>query len=144
MSGEDGNDILFAGNGDDLLYGGAGADDLHGDGGFDRIFGEQGADRLWGGAGADWFVFKGAGALDGGDRIQDFQDGSDRIVLEKLGVTKFAAGGGLGTVYAYAAASGDIILNVVSSAGAEFSVTVDNENGVLQPQHFSAADFIFV
>jgi Ca2+-binding RTX toxin-like protein len=124
--------------------GGDGADNLYGDAGFDKLVGEAGADRLWGGAGADWFVFKGAGALGGGDRIEDFQDGVDRIVLEKLGVTKYAAGGGLGTVFARDGAGGNVFLDVVTSAGAKFSIDVADPTASLTAANFTASDFILV
>ena len=107
-----------AGIGDDLLYGGDGNDQLYGDDGFDKLLGELGADSLWGGAGSDWFVLKGVAAATGGvDTVKDFQDGFDRIVLEKLGVTKFAAGGAPGTVFASDAADGSVHLDGVTSGG---------------------------
>ena len=111
--------------------------------GFDKIFGELGSDRLWGGSDADWFVFKGAGALDGGDHIEDFENGLDHIVLEKLGVGSYRAGGGAGTVYAHDLASGAVGLDVVTSTGIKMSIVVEDPAGTLNAASFSAADFIF-
>ncbi len=74
---------------DDKLVGFAGADAINGQGGDDtiegghgddRLAGATGADVLRGGAGRDTFVFRpGDGA--GGDRVEDFQVGVDRLEL---------------------------------------------------------------
>lgn len=69
---------LTAGTGNDALVGMAGNDRLLGQAGNDRLQGGTGADTLAGGIGADQFLFaKG----DGADRIADYQDGLDRIVI---------------------------------------------------------------
>lgn len=83
----DGNDFASMWGGNDTIDGGAGADTIWGCGGEDRIFGGVGTDRLIGGegndflsggAGADQFVFeRGTGT----DRITDFQNGVDRLVI---------------------------------------------------------------
>ena len=70
LFGGDGNDDLFGGNGQDLLEGGDGADILNGGGGDDVLFG---------GGGADTFVFD-----YGNDRIADFEQGTDTIVLDPV------------------------------------------------------------
>jgi Ca2+-binding RTX toxin-like protein len=134
---------MFGGTGDDTILGGAGNDQMHGDAGNDHIFGEAGHDQLWGGAGADWFVFKGAGALDGGDIIEDYEDGVDRIVLEKLGVTAYKVGGAAGTVYAHDLSNGDVSVDVTTSAGVKFSIQVADPHHTLSAANFSAADFVF-
>ncbi|UVO52503.1 hypothetical protein M0208_11750 [Sphingomonas sp. SUN019] len=107
------------------------------------MFGETGADDLTGNGGADWFVFKGYGALDGGDRILDFENGIDRIVLEKLGVTRYAAGGAAGSVFATDLADGNVQLDVVTSAGAHFGITLVDANGTLNAAGIAANDFLF-
>ena len=141
VNGEDGNDQLFGGDGDDHIYGGAGKDVLHGDAGADVLEGQAGADMLYGGAGADWFVFKGAGALDGGDTIGDFRHGQDKIVLEKLGVKKM--GTGAGTVSASDMANGNVLLSVTTSLNQHFNITVADPNGTLTAASFTAKDFLF-
>lgn len=73
----------------------------------------------------------------------DYQDGLDRIVLEKLGITRYANTGGPGTVYAYDDPSGDVILKAQDSAGHAFQIVVDDPNGTLSAANFSAADFTF-
>jgi Ca2+-binding RTX toxin-like protein len=143
MSGEDGDDVMLGGDGNDYMIGGSGADEIHGGAGDDIIIGELGADKLWGDAGADRFVFKGAGALDGGDTIMDFQDGLDRISIEKLGVTKYADGGAPGTAFAHDLADGDVSIHVVFSAGAKFDITIADPGHTLTAANFSAADFLF-
>ena len=84
-----GDDALSGGAGKDKLVGGRGRDDLDGDGGRDRIDGGAGKDHveggngndaLKGGRGADVFVFD---MNDGKDRVTDFTDGVDLILLHK-------------------------------------------------------------
>ena len=57
--------------------GGAGADTLYGGAGADRLDGGTGQDLLIGGTGADTFVFN-----SGTDRIADFEQGVDHILLD--------------------------------------------------------------
>jgi Ca2+-binding RTX toxin-like protein len=97
MLGGDGNDLAQAGIGNDVLWGQAGNDTLFGEAGNDTLLGGDGIDRLSGGAdadridggtgadvlsgelGADLFVFNRGY---GGDRVADFQDNMDTIVLD--------------------------------------------------------------
>ncbi|MHA3915649.1 calcium-binding protein [Halovulum sp. GXIMD14793] len=83
-----GSDRLHGGRGDDRIEGHRGNDVLAGSWGNDWLDGGEGADRLRGGAGddvltggwgADRFVFR--SNQPGNDRITDFEDGQDRIVL---------------------------------------------------------------
>ncbi len=67
ITGNAGNNRLESGAGNDSLVGGAGGDTL---------IGGAGSDRLFGGTGADRFVF---GNLEGTDRVQDFEQGVDRL-----------------------------------------------------------------
>lgn len=76
---------IITGAGNDLIVGGAGNDVISADDGIDRITGGAGTDVIWGGAGADSFVFN---LHDGGDVIQDYQDGTDRLVIDS-GATAF-------------------------------------------------------
>ncbi|MDO5706206.1 MAG: calcium-binding protein [Paracoccus sp. (in: a-proteobacteria)] len=94
LDGGTGNDLLRGEGGNDFLLGGAGDDSLYGAAGADRLSGGTGRDQLWGGAGADTFVF---GRNEGWARINDWQDGLDRIEIEgasyySLAISKIAAG----------------------------------------------------
>ena len=78
LEGSDGDDRLDGYGGDDILEGRGGDDELYGGDGEDWLIGAEGDDRLSGGDGDDAFVFEGA---HGHDRIDDFEDGNDLIVL---------------------------------------------------------------
>ncbi|MEP0891962.1 hypothetical protein NDI53_27545 [Leptolyngbya sp. NM3-A1] len=87
LDGGDGNDTLFGGAGNDTLLGGIGNDSLFGQVGNDTLLGGAGDDVLTGGLGLDVLV-TGTGrdriALnprEGFDRVRDFANGFDRIVL---------------------------------------------------------------
>lgn len=84
--GNGGADSLYGNGGKDKLVGGKGADFLAGGGGRDVLIGGKGKDDLKGGGGSDKFVFK---KTTGRDKIEDFQDGKDIIVLKKWGVDDF-------------------------------------------------------
>ncbi|MFD0978051.1 calcium-binding protein [Tropicimonas aquimaris] len=95
LSGRDGEDYLSGGRGDDRLFGGRDDDALHGSKGNDFLRGGTGNDRLVGGMGndvmrgdfgRDTFVYH-----DGRDRILDFEDDADSIVLKVSGVTGMTA-----------------------------------------------------
>ena len=84
------HDVLLGGNGDDTLRGLPGDDTLEGGNGDDVLEPNAGNDVLHGGNGADTFVF-GFGAplvpgtlIDRGDRIMDFEQGSDVLDLRNL------------------------------------------------------------
>ena len=87
ITGYIGDDLLYGGGGGDTLIGGSDDDKLWGQKGDDKLFGGNDQDRLDGGAGddaltggkkVDRFVFS-----DGGDRdrINDFGNGADRLLL---------------------------------------------------------------
>ncbi|MGB8812649.1 MAG: hypothetical protein WCC57_05640 [Paracoccaceae bacterium] len=79
--------INGAGNaGNNSLYGNTAANRLAGGGGADVVIGGGGRDVLSGGSGADQFVFN---HVSGADTVLDFQNGSDRLVIES-GATRFA------------------------------------------------------
>lgn len=78
VTGNAAGNSLTAGSGNDLLSGKGGNDRLSGGAGNDRLSGGAGNDRLSGGSGADHFLFSTGG---GADRITDFADGIDRIVI---------------------------------------------------------------
>ena len=81
------SDLLLGLSGDDTLFGNAGNDTIDGGAGNDLINGGAGVDRLTGGAGADQFAFTYAtDAVPGPflDRITDFAQGSDVVVLSNI------------------------------------------------------------
>ena len=77
LSGDDGADTLFGGAGSDTMLGGNGQDMLSGGAANDVLDGGNGDDVLSGGAGVDTFVFNA-----GHDRITDFVDDVDNILLD--------------------------------------------------------------
>ena len=79
VTGSAAANMLTAGSGNDTLSGQAGNDRLSGQAGNDRLHGGAGNDILSGGTGADQFLFSAGG---GTDRITDFADGIDRIVID--------------------------------------------------------------
>ncbi|MBE9101024.1 Calx-beta domain-containing protein [Vacuolonema iberomarrocanum] len=96
MRGNLGNDVLNGGAGNDRQFGGAGSDRLNGQGGDDVLRGGADRDVLRGGAGNDRLagelgndlIVTGSGrdrivirSGQGFDRVTDFEDGQDRIVL---------------------------------------------------------------
>ncbi len=143
LYGEAGNDVLNGGNNYDRIFGGDGNDTLRGDAGQDVLVGEAGSDILWGGTESDRFVFKGAVALSGQDTVMDFQDGVDFLVIEKLGIKQYSSSGAAGTVYAYDATDGDVLVKGYDAAGTAFSILVDDPNGTLSAANFSSSDFLF-
>ncbi len=76
-------DVITGGALADRIEGSGGNDILSGSGGNDSLVGGRGADRLTGGAGSDNFVFM--SALDGGDRLVDFQRGIDKLSVSAAG-----------------------------------------------------------
>ncbi|MEO1145606.1 MAG: Calx-beta domain-containing protein [Cyanobacteria bacterium J06638_22] len=78
MLGGTGNDTLNGQGGDDALRGGAGNDVLRGGAGNDRIAGERGNDLIETGGGRDRISIRSG---QGFDRVTDFTNGQDRIVL---------------------------------------------------------------
>ncbi|GEM_PF-2872257 len=78
LNGGGGRDVLKGGAGDDHLIGGRGHDKLIGGGGADDLIGGRGRDTLIGGGGADRFIFRNG---DGRDRVMDFVDDVDTLVL---------------------------------------------------------------
>ena len=79
LDGGEGFDRLEGGAGNDTLIGGANADTLIGGDGADWLFAGIGNDFMRGGAGADTFVFTRGDEF---NRIADFENGTDRLMLE--------------------------------------------------------------
>jgi uncharacterized protein YkwD len=123
LSGLSGDDSLYGKAGDDSIRGGDGADMLSGLGGSDRLHGGGGDDLLRGGAGADMFVFGGG---EGRDRVLDFEDGLDAIVV---------------------AGPADLSEMVVKDIGAHVLIRFDGTTVIVEDTHYVAmdlSDFIFV
>ena len=89
--GGSGNDSFSGGGQNDSLFGGAGADFMFGGANKDTIRGGTGNDELWGDGGADRFVFADG---DGGDVINDFNLGSDKIDVADPSLVTFQDAGG--------------------------------------------------
>lgn len=95
LLGNEKANVLSSAAGNDLLLGRAGNDRLLGGSGVDRLNGGRGDDVMSGGSGADRFIFR---AGDGRDRIVDFQNGIDHIVIggrtdfDDLQITDTSAG----------------------------------------------------
>lgn len=84
LQGNEGSDTLYGGQGNDTLYGGQGDNVIDGGKGQDVLSGGQGRDILTGGLGDDFFVFDKselAPTITEADRITDFGNGNDQIVL---------------------------------------------------------------
>lgn len=114
LIGDTGADLLSGGDGKDVLRGDSGADTLYGGAGVDRLKGGAGNDLLGGGGGADVFDF--ARGYDA-DRISDFTDNADTLVLSGLGV---------GTVAQALARAKQVGANVVFDFGSGDVLTVAN------------------
>ncbi|MEM7667771.1 MAG: S8 family serine peptidase [Pseudomonadota bacterium] len=87
-----GHDKLEGKQGDDTLIGDQGADKLFGGDGDDLLNGGLGADLLVGGNGADMFLF-GAEVSGQQDRINDFEIGNDKLLLDGVAVLSIASSG---------------------------------------------------
>lgn len=86
LSGNDGKDKLTGLAANDQLSGGQGQDRLEGGDGDDRLTGGTENDRLTGNAGQDRFIFDYGtvfNSTDGQDRITDFEQGQDKLVLDR-------------------------------------------------------------
>ena len=88
LFGANGNDVLDGGSNNDTLIGGEGADSLTGGSGQDTLIGNGGEDILIGGTERDTFFY--STPNDGSDVIEDFQSGSDFLIVSAAGF-----GGGL-------------------------------------------------
>ena len=88
LFGAAGNDSMLGGLGFDYLQGDGGNDTLKGGGDVDYLNGGAGADVMFGEAGKDGFLYRisapGDLATLGGDTINGFQTGQDRIELSDL------------------------------------------------------------
>ncbi|MCY1125299.1 M10 family metallopeptidase [Frigidibacter sp. RF13] len=109
-----GDDLVSGMNGNDTIQGGRGSDTLSGGIGNDTLRGGLDADTLTGGSGFDAFVFKDALDVDDIDLITDFNVGEDVIHLGHLVMSAVQAvsgplGGGLGlldSAYFHASSTG--------------------------------------
>ena len=116
--------------GNDELYGSNGDDRLDGNGGDDTFEGRGGNDQLYGGDGDDIFLF---GRGDGHDRIHDFADGEDVIVLTGLGIT--SKDQVLNNAYAWDQGTG-VHIDLTSFGGGRIDLHGFHRN------NFDASDFL--
>ncbi len=86
LFGNNNNDYLYGGQGNDLLLGGANDDRLYGQFGFNLQDGGTGRDFYYSGTGTDIYIFS-ALTHSTADRIYNFDQGTDKIDLSKLGFT---------------------------------------------------------
>jgi Ca2+-binding RTX toxin-like protein len=129
LNGDLGNDEIHGGGGADSLFGGAGNDTLSGDAGNDRLDGGSGDDTLNGGSGIDRFVFSTGYDT---DRVQGYEQGTDRILLDdalwaasgaltsQQVVTNFGSMNAAGTMLTFAFTGGDV-LELRNAAGIDIS-----------------------
>jgi|GEM_PF-2281776 len=137
--GNQGDDVVNGGGDDDRLFGGDGNDRLNGQGGNDNLIGGSGRDVLKGAIGNDVLnggtgndvIFTGPGSDriiigrgQGLDRVRDFTDGQDRIVLSGLNFGQISV-----------RRQGN---NTLVSAGNEGLLLLQGVN----PGQISAADFV--
>lgn len=92
LTGNSGNDKLFGRGSDDILRGGGGSDKLFGGNGADLLRGDSGRDEMTGGGGDDLFVFLRAAHGGVRERIHDFTQGDDLIVLSTIDANSNLAG----------------------------------------------------
>ena len=87
-----GNDKAEAGGGHDTIIGGKGNDKLDGQDGDDTVIGCYGKDTLTGGAGSDYFQFEAKPVGANLDKVKDYVDGTDKIVLASAVYKDFTPG----------------------------------------------------
>lgn len=141
ISGENGNDVIFASGGNDsisggadndTLFGGEGDDTVSGDGGHDEIYGGTGDDILSGGGGTDIFYFRPGS---GSDTVADFSLTEDTLVLtqyaERFGsaeeiraATSVTTVGGLSGLLISLGSGDEIFLAGINSA-AQINIVFD-------------------
>jgi Ca2+-binding RTX toxin-like protein len=110
----------------------AGADIIYGSGFADTILGGLGNDTMQGAGGADRFTYA-AGNM-GADRITDFADGSDLMVLSGLGYTS----GSIGSAITISGGA-NALVTFVSGALTGTTITLLGVNQA----NIAAADFVF-
>jgi Ca2+-binding RTX toxin-like protein len=129
LSGNGGQDTLTGLAANDTLLGGLGNDKMKGDEGNDRLTGGVGNDQLTGGNGKDRFIFdygKVFALSDGKDRIKDFEQGIDKIVLDRGTFTALRQQVSFASVQGTAAAkTSSALITYVQSAGRLYY----NQNG---------------
>jgi len=81
INGSATNELIEGNSGNNRLFGAGGNDRIVGGNGDDLIVGGAGIDVMTGGPGADIFLFD--SAFEAGDRITDFENGIDKIVINR-------------------------------------------------------------
>ena len=87
-----GDDKVMTGGGNDALFGSKGKDKLYGENGLDVLSGGAGKDKVWGGDGEDYFLFDVKAKAKNLDKIKDFQDGEDMLLLAQKKFSKLDLG----------------------------------------------------
>ena len=119
LLGGSGDDTLLGGRGRDQLLGGTGNDSLNGGGFSDILNGQEGNDTYTGGSGEDQFFFQ---ANHGADRILDFQDNQDTLLIDDI----LWAGAGTLTVSQVLSTFGSVSGgNTVLDFGGGNSITIE-------------------
>jgi Ca2+-binding RTX toxin-like protein len=121
LSGSSHDDSLIGSDGANILTGGTGNDYLDGLEGADTLNGGGGTDALVGGTGGDRFVFD-AALSDGIDVIDDFEAGSDKLVLDGKVFSQLTAGPLAASAFRIGSAAQDADDRIVydSASGAMF------------------------
>ena len=130
LRGAGGNDNIDGNDGADRIFGDAGNDVLIGGRSSDTLAGGTGRDTLTGGSSADQFLFT---KTANSDRIADWQDGTDRIVLSGFGVTSFR------DIRSAISADGADATIALSALGGTGTLTISGAAGLM-----NASDFLFL
>ncbi|WP_298174206.1 calcium-binding protein [Novosphingobium sp.] len=130
--GSSGKDVISGLGGADNINGQGGDDVINGEAGNDRIFGGFGADQLTGGSGQDTFVWN--AKQEGGDRINDFTRGQDKLAFDS---SAFMVDGVFGNLVIDTVSSADnlgmadlFVAGTTLSSAAQVRSYINNENSV--------------
>ncbi|MBN8531310.1 MAG: tandem-95 repeat protein [Alphaproteobacteria bacterium] len=136
LYGELGADTLAGGEGNDVLDSGAGDDSLAGGNGNDVLVGGLGADTIATGAGVDFVTYYNTeSTTTATDRITDFSDSLDQLVLR--GYTGIAAGAAAGTVLGYTYNSGTDITTIVDTGTFKLELTGNHTFSTANVSHWT-------
>lgn len=121
LSGNNGQDTLLGLGGKDTMLGGQGRDQMKGGAGDDKLTGGLADDKLTGNEGRDRFIFDHGtpfSTQDGKDNITDFEQGRDKIVLDRSTFTALSSKVSFESVSSLAdAKNSDALITYLSSNG---------------------------
>ena len=142
LNGGQGRDILSGGGGNDQIEGGDDNDLLFGGEGNDLLRGLEGKDSLWGGTGEDYFALI---PNTGEDRILDFQDGRDKLVLtstpafgEELSFEQLSITQNEGNTVIALKSSNEVLATLQDTS----TDTIDRDDFITQPEIESQFEII--